>query len=1110
MKRRVDSEGLGQGNPKRPASGAGRLPPAAAAPAGRLTTNDALSYLRDVKLKFQDSKEVYDTFLEIMKEFKAQRINTEGVIERVKQLFAGHRELILGFNTFLPKGYEIQTNFDEVKPEPERVAPKQAVEFDQAINYVNKIKTRFANDERVYKAFLEILNMYRKGQKTIAQVYEEVALLFRAHRDLLEEFTYFLPDSTPPQLPAKQRLAGRKVPGGGHRPGQLSESQVLRKLHQRKAGRRGDDHRHPDDDMEERRGVRTNLAKELGFFEKVKLRIRNREQYQDFLKCLNLFAQEIITKGELQGMVQDILGRHPDLLVGFNEFLQRCEGLDFDYDSKLAQQGKMSTRDLQKMKQISATEKYATRPISELDVSNWERCTTSYVMLPPDYPRPRCSGRVINKVPADLFNDVWVSVTSGSEDYSFKHMRKNQYEEALFRCEDDRYELDMLIQCNASAIRALRPLQDQVDRLEQDEKPNYRIPEAALNAVHYRAVEKIYGEQGTAIVRLLKQNPGTAIPVVLARLVQKEDEWLRVKQHMAKQWQKVYEHNYHKSLDHRSFYFKQTDKRNLGHKSMLGEIKDLVERRRAEAAGLHALTTLAHAARLAPDLTFDYKDRVVHDDVYVVVKYAVKEMCTSGDTAERIMEFWYAFVEVLFGMPPRSVAEKAAKEEARPDPSEPAAHTNAGKDQSKHPLGALELAAISEANGADSEAPSAMEVDDTAGVNATGQAVSGAESGAQRRKAKTRDAEGVDVDTDEDVDAGAATEEEAGSEDVDAAERERSYAQCKPLAPERMADQGETSMTPGSVFYGNDTFYIFFRLHQFLYDRLRRARKCSQQKGKPTFRQSGEPLELEDANTLGPETEESKRIHDEFMQMVYHLIDGTIDSSQYEDNTRTLLGTNSYVLFTLDKLIYKVVKQLQAVLSDDLSSKLLDLYKYERARSVSVADAVYNANAHVLLHDDNCYRLESLANGALTVQLLDSDKTEVPPGVLDPGFADYLKQFTDSPAADTIEDSSGKRRQPFLVRSLPSARGGALDDQVVAAMKGTEVANGLECKIQTVSSKVSYVLDTEDIFRRFKRGKRSGPSAAAKQARTNRFNGWLNRFSVPEPHVEQLPAPMAA
>lgn len=39
---------------------------------------------------------------------------------------------------------------------------------------------------------------------------------------------------------------------------------------------------------------------------------------------------------------------------------------------------------------------------------------------------------------AQVLNDHWVSVTSGSEDYSFKHMRRNQYEESLFRCEDDR------------------------------------------------------------------------------------------------------------------------------------------------------------------------------------------------------------------------------------------------------------------------------------------------------------------------------------------------------------------------------------------------------------------------------------------------------------------------------------------------------------------------------------------------------------------------------------------------------------------------------------------------------------------------------------------------
>lgn len=55
------------------------------------------------------------------------------------------------------------------------------------------------------------------------------------------------------------------------------------------------------------------------------------------------------------------------------------------------------------------------------------------------YPIPVASQRT--ELGAEVLNDHWVSVTSGSEDYSFKHMRKNQYEESLFRCEDDRFEL---------------------------------------------------------------------------------------------------------------------------------------------------------------------------------------------------------------------------------------------------------------------------------------------------------------------------------------------------------------------------------------------------------------------------------------------------------------------------------------------------------------------------------------------------------------------------------------------------------------------------------------------------------------------------------------------
>lgn len=39
----------------------------------KLTTNDALTYLKQVKDMFHDQREKYDNFLDVMKDFKAQR-----------------------------------------------------------------------------------------------------------------------------------------------------------------------------------------------------------------------------------------------------------------------------------------------------------------------------------------------------------------------------------------------------------------------------------------------------------------------------------------------------------------------------------------------------------------------------------------------------------------------------------------------------------------------------------------------------------------------------------------------------------------------------------------------------------------------------------------------------------------------------------------------------------------------------------------------------------------------------------------------------------------------------------------------------------------------------
>ena len=71
-------------------------------------------------------------------------------------------------------------------------------------------------------------------------------------------------------------------------------------------------------------------------------------------------------------------------------------------------------------------------------------------------------------VPCHAF--TWqVSVALGAEDAgavgTFKHMRKNEHEEKLFKTEDERFEVDMLIDSTKTAVAALQKLQIEIDAL---------------------------------------------------------------------------------------------------------------------------------------------------------------------------------------------------------------------------------------------------------------------------------------------------------------------------------------------------------------------------------------------------------------------------------------------------------------------------------------------------------------------------------------------------------------------------------------------------------------------------------------------------------------------
>ena len=65
---------------------------------------------------------------------------------------------------------------------------------------------------------------------------------------------------------------------------------------------------------------------EFAFFDKVRKALRNQEVYDNFLRCLVLFNQEVISRGELIQLTSPFLSRHSELFKWFKDFVGFREG----------------------------------------------------------------------------------------------------------------------------------------------------------------------------------------------------------------------------------------------------------------------------------------------------------------------------------------------------------------------------------------------------------------------------------------------------------------------------------------------------------------------------------------------------------------------------------------------------------------------------------------------------------------------------------------------------------------------------------------------------------------------------------------------------------------
>ncbi|KAG8001682.1 Paired amphipathic helix protein Sin3a, partial [Nibea albiflora] len=1105
----------------------------------RLKVEDALSYLDQVKLQFGNQPQVYNDFLDIMKEFKSQSIDTPGVINRVSQLFKGHPDLIMGFNTFLPPGYKIEVQTNDLvnvttpgqihyitphgisvqnipvsgassqpashpqhqtlpqagphttttaatttttpsilaQPAPNKTSKShtpvsstpsggpplqnnQPVEFNHAINYVNKIKNRFQGQPDIYKAFLEILHTYqvrkytqRKkvfwkcstaeagGNYTPAlteqEVYTQVARLFKNQEDLLSEFGQFLPDAnssmllgktTPdraesvrndhggtvkrPLLNNKQKLSQNGLPI--RRPSGVGATPPVKK----KPKIMGKDH-----GMTE--VGKHSTSTETMFFEKVKKALRSAEAYENFLRCLHIFNQEVISRAELVQLVIPFLGKFPELFTWFKNFLGYRE----------SSHGESSHAE-------SLPKERATEGIAmEIDYASCKRLGSSYRALPKSYQQPKCTGRT--PLCREVLNDTWVSFPSWSEDSTFVSSKKTQYEEHIYRCEDERFELDVVLEANLATIRALETVQRRLSRMSAEEQLRFKLDNTmggSSEVIHRKAIQRIYGDKGHDIIDGLKRNPAVSVPIVLKRLKMKDEEWREAQRGFNKIWREQNEKYYLKSLDHQGINFKQNDTKVLRSKTLLNEIEMLYDDRQERAS-----EETATPPPSGPHMTLTYDDsQILEDAAALIIHHVKRQVGIQKEDKYKIKQIIHHFIPDLLFARRGELSDVEEEEEEEEEDME--------MDQDgpkKH-------------NGLPGSSPSKSKL----------------------------------------LFSNTAAQKLRGTDDA--------Y----------------------NLFFVNNYWYIFLRLHHILCSRLLRIYGQAEKQIEEETRErewEREVLGLKREKSENPAIQlkmkepmdvDVEDYYSVFLEMVRNLLDGNMEPAQYEDSLREMFTIHAYIAFTMDKLIQSIVRQLQHLVTDDVCARVTDMYLSECANkatggtlstqtSRATAEGAYQRKAEQLMSDENCFKLmfaKSRGSVSLAMELLDTEEENSDEPAEAERWSDYVGRYLNSDSASPELRDHLAQKPVFLPRNLRRIRKcqrgwEQLQQERMTKAPSDKPQDGsselkMECMFKLNSYKMVYVCKSEDYMYRHTALTRAHQSHQRVNTRLHRrFQAWLDTWA---------------
>jgi paired amphipathic helix protein Sin3a len=272
-------------------------------------------------------------------------------------------------------------------------------------------------------------------------------------------------------------------------------------------------------------------------------------------------------------------------------------------------------------------------------------------------------------------------------------------------------------------------------------------------------------------------------------------------------------------------------------------------------------------------------------------------------------------------------------------------------------------------------------------------------------------------------------------------------------------------------FFTNSTFYCFMRWFQMVYERLANIKSLEEEVTRE--------LKLRKPNTtavqlglvqarmvaLGLDFDDDANHYQQLLALAEQLIEGATDQASFEDMLRYIYGTKAFKVYTIDKLIALMAKQIQLIVSEEKNIIQTQAFAKDRVKTIITPreQIIYRIQTETTIGaHEQLYRHEwNNAKRILRIQHVGKDDASLADAVTkEEAWKYYVDSWTIAKPTYGVPQDSVK---PCLDRNLQHLVVGDDETAMIERYQDARlIESHLQMKVCINTYKIFYVPGTED------------------------------------------------